>query len=88
MSAAVVIVVIVVFIIVIFSSLSRAMSSERNKELFLSQVEQILEGVKQDKEKVLLQKILNYKNNEVKSVLLFSYCVYVFVGAVGAEEDR
>ncbi len=30
----------------------RAMSSDKNKELFLSQVEQILEGVKQDREKV------------------------------------
>ena len=31
---------------------SSAMSTEKNKELFLQQVEQILEGVKQDKEKV------------------------------------
>ena len=28
------------------------MNSDKNKELFLSQVEQILEGVKQDREKV------------------------------------
>ena len=30
----------------------RAMGSDKNKELFLNQVEQILEGVKQDREKV------------------------------------
>ena len=28
------------------------MSSEKNKELFLGQVEQILEGVRQDRERV------------------------------------
>lgn len=32
--------------------LPRAMSSEKNKELFLRQVEQILDSVKQDKERV------------------------------------
>ena len=30
------------------------MGSDKNKELFLRQVEQILDGVKQDKEKVRL----------------------------------
>lgn len=31
-----------------------AMGSDKNKELFLSQVEQILEGVKQDRDKVTM----------------------------------
>ena len=30
----------------------RAMSSDKNKELFLTQVEQILEGVRQDRDRV------------------------------------
>ena len=30
----------------------RAMNSEKNKDLFLKQVEQILDGIKKDKEKV------------------------------------
>ena len=31
---------------------NRAMNSEKNKDLFLKQVDQILDGIKKDKEKV------------------------------------
>ena len=36
------------------SSLCSAMSSDKNKELFLRQVEQILDGIKQEREMVRL----------------------------------
>ena len=39
------------------------MSSDRNKELFLQQVQQILDGIKQDKEQ-LLQRCLNEKKEK------------------------
>ncbi len=45
------------------SLLSSAMSSDRNKELFLQQVQQILDGIKQDKEQ-LLQRCLNEKKEK------------------------
>ena len=32
--------------------INRAMGSEKNKDLFLKQVEQILDGIRKDKEKV------------------------------------
>ncbi len=40
-----------------------AMSSDRNKELFLQQVQQILEGIKQDKNQ-LMQKCLDEKKDK------------------------
>jgi len=33
---------------------NRAMNTEKNKDLFLKQVEQILDGIKKDKEKVCM----------------------------------
>ena len=43
---------------------NRAMNTEKNKDLFLKQVEQILDGIKKDKEKVC--------------VLLMILCTYIF----------
>ena len=38
----------------------RAMNTEKNKDLFLKQVEQILDGIKKDKEKVCVYTEVSY----------------------------
>ena len=42
---------------------NRAMNSEKNKDLFLKQVEQILDGIRKDKEKV---------SGEIFSIVMYS----------------
>ena len=59
------------------------MSSEKNKELFLEQVKQILDGIKQDRDKVLqswfVTTCTNYVYNTPQSPYTYRYaCTQTF----------